>query len=411
MRVIMELRPVSGQLVLPLQYNSLLQGLVYHLLEGTDVAGFLHDQGFTRGARRYKMFTFSRLEGMYTIERSPGGAAGRGTRGDRGSDGSPNGKGEASGTTGASGTAGIPGTAGTSGTTHASGGGIAGGTGGAGLASGTGGAASTGLDGASGTSGASGTGSNAVNITGDTGGGSGPNNGNGPNNGSGLHGPNGSKAIRFAGSVHFTVSSPFAPVVHALASRALQLGTLRLGSQLVEIESVRFEELPSITPPVTLRARTPITVYSTVNRPDGSRFTYFFEPRSGEFERLVAENLVRKWEAFTGRTYEGPGIQIRWWGTARGHVARFRHGIIKGYTGTFEATGDPALIALGLEAGFGSKNAQGFGLCDLVSARAQTPSRGNGRAAEEPVPALRNGEETAPAVEVAVSREVKEGAD
>ncbi|EKP95532.1 CRISPR-associated endoribonuclease Cas6 [Thermaerobacter subterraneus] len=392
MRVIMELRPVSGQLVLPLQYNSLLQGLVYHLLEGTDVAEFLHDQGFTRGARRYKMFTFSRLEGLYTIERSPGGPVGRGSRSGLGAGGSPDGngplgKGEAGGTAGTSDAAGILGS--------------------------------------SGNAGRSGTGSNGVTIPVGTGGtmgphkaggpdhgiGTGPSNGTGLRSGTGSNGSTGNKMIRFAGSVRLTVSSPYAPVVHALASRALQLGTLRLGSQLVEIKSVRFEELPSITPPVTLRARTPITVYSTVNRPDGSRFTYFFEPRSGEFERLVAENVVRKWEAFTGRTYEGPGIQIRWRGAARGHVARFRHGIIKGFTGIFEATGDPALIALGLEAGFGSKNAQGFGLCDVLPPRGWPLPHRDGGPATTIVPGGRpaaNGEAT---VEAAAAGEAEQVVD
>ncbi|PZN08870.1 MAG: CRISPR-associated endoribonuclease Cas6 [Bacillota bacterium] len=318
MRAIFELRPASRQLVLPLQYNSILQGLVYHLLAGTAVAEFLHDQGFTRGARRYKLFTFSRLEGAYAIERAYAAEGG----------------------------------------THTTPGGMAGAV--APAAPNPAASADEPADG-----------STAVDHRGAANG-------------------RGDKIIRFTGSVSFTLSSPYVPVIHAASSRALQLGALRLGGQVVEVEAVRFEELPPITPPLTLRARTPITVYSTVNRPDGSRFTYFFEPRSGEFERLVAENLVRKWEAFTGRPYEGPGVQIRWRGPARGHVTRFRHGVIKGFTGRFIIDGDPALIALGLEAGFGSKNAQGFGLCDPVPAREGGRGAGSSRCreAEEAVPAV-----------------------
>ncbi|ADU51675.1 CRISPR-associated protein Cas6 [Thermaerobacter marianensis DSM 12885] len=318
MRAIFELRPASRQLVLPLQYNSMLQGLVYHLLEGTEVAEFLHDQGFTRGARRYKMFTFSRLEGVYTIERAHAAAGWTTTA-----------------------------RAGTSGAAAA--------------------AAPTQADPADEPAG--GRAAVAAAAAG------------GFDNRRAVNARDG-KIIRFTGSVRFTLSSPYAPVIHAASSRALQLGALRLGTQVVEVEAVRFEELPPVTPPVTLRARTPITVYSTVNRPDGSRFTYFFEPRSGEFERLVAENLVRKWEAFTGRTYEGPGVRIRWRGPARGHVARFRHGVIKGFTGQFVIDGDPVLIALGLEAGFGSKNAQGFGLCDPIPTREGERGTGASRRTE-----------------------------
>ncbi|GAB6876613.1 CRISPR-associated endoribonuclease Cas6 [Thermaerobacter litoralis] len=452
MRVIMELRPAAGQLVLPLQYNGLLQGLVYHLMEGTDVAAFLHDQGFTRGARRYKMFTFSRLEGLYTIERRSFGPATNGIapgRGDGREDGrgapgdlsrAPHNRGPAGDV--APGASGLDGQArGQAGSPSAAtpGGGKAAALPGqslpaAGSLEAAGSAAATqaregGLSERQGDGRHSPGGTpldasiltgNGRSIDGRTG--EGPLAGSPPPGGRSWEGqgrggkapggPDGApaKIIRFAGSVRLTVSSPYAPVVHAVASRALQLGSLRLGSQVVEVESVRFEELPPITPPVTLRARTPITVYSTVNRPDGSRFTYFFEPRSGEFERLVAENLVRKWEAFTGRTYEGPGIQIRWRGAARGHVARFRHGIIKGFTGTFEASGDPALIALGLEAGFGSKNAQGFGLCDLEPQRAARTPQPRMAPPATPSPADPARADAAGS-SVAATREVEWGAD
>ena len=310
MRVVFELRPRAGELVLPLHYHSLLQGLVYNLMAGSEVAEFLHDQGFRRGARRYKLFTFSRLEGSYEIVRW-------------------NGRGESDRA-----------------------------------------AIATGDEPATGPAGAGAPAGSEGSLPGH------------PQ----CPAHRRDRFIRYSGGVRFTLSSPYAPVCHVTATRALQEGEVRLGTQAAEVDAVRFEELPRFSVPVRIRARTPITVYSTLNRPDGSRFTYFFEPRSGEFERLVAENLVRKWEAFTGRPYDGPGMRIRWRGPARGHVVRFRHGIVKGYTGWFEADGDAELIALGLEAGFGSKNAQGFGLCDLVQpaplGRAQEHGRGTAQGAD-----------------------------
>lgn len=275
MRVLLELRPRSGELVVPLHYNSLLQGLVYRLMAGTAIAGFLHDRGFLRGRRSYKMFTFSRVEGRYDLvefgERPAGPGASRG----------------------------------------------------------------------------------------DMAGGQAP--------------PARKRFLRFSGPVRLTVSSPYEPVCHVIANNALKGGEVWLGTQALEVEGVRFQTVSLPRPPLRLRARTPITVYSTVTRQDGSRFTYYFEPRSGEFERLVAENLVRKFEAFWGRPYDGQGVTILWRGRARPHIVRFRRGVIKGFTGVFDVEGDPELIRLGIEAGFGSKNAQGFGLCDLCHPRAAGP--------------------------------------
>ena len=39
---------------------------------------------------------------------------------------------------------------------------------------------------------------------------------------------------------------------------------------------------------------------------------------------------------------------------------------IKGYSGDFQLQGPPALLQLGMAAGFGGKNAQGFGMMQMI---------------------------------------------
>jgi len=65
-RIILTLQPLDGALTLPIQYNSLVQGMIYHNLERA-IADWLHDEGFPSGKRRFKLFTFSRLMGRYRI--------------------------------------------------------------------------------------------------------------------------------------------------------------------------------------------------------------------------------------------------------------------------------------------------------------------------------------------------------
>lgn len=56
-------------LSLPVNYNHILQAVIYQSLDiMPDYAEFIHEGGFTRGQRQYKMFQFSQLKGEYRIE-------------------------------------------------------------------------------------------------------------------------------------------------------------------------------------------------------------------------------------------------------------------------------------------------------------------------------------------------------
>lgn len=54
----------SNLITLPVHYNHMVQSAIYATLDGT-FAEFLHDTGFEGSGRRFKLFTFSRLTGVY----------------------------------------------------------------------------------------------------------------------------------------------------------------------------------------------------------------------------------------------------------------------------------------------------------------------------------------------------------
>lgn len=58
----------SNEIILPIDYNHIVQGMIYHQLD-EDVADFLHEEGFQKEKRVYKLFTFSRLMGSYKLDR------------------------------------------------------------------------------------------------------------------------------------------------------------------------------------------------------------------------------------------------------------------------------------------------------------------------------------------------------
>jgi len=246
MRLTLSLSPENEVLALPIHYNRLVQGLIYSLLE-EEVAGFIHDTGFTRGRRSFRLFTFSRLMGRYAIDRAGGN-------------------------------------------------------------------------------------------------------------------------IAFTGDVRLVISSPYAEFVDSLGQVILNSQRLRLGRDYVRLQSVKADEHTVETDEIVVRTLSPITAYSTVERPDGSSFTYYFEPREGEFGRLLGHNLVRKMEAFTGQTFEADDSfrLVALTRPCKLCIVRYAGGVIKGYTGHFHLAGDRRLLQMGLDAGFGAKNSQGFGLCELA---------------------------------------------
>jgi len=64
--------PINGKkLVLPIQYNHLVQAMIYEVLN-EELATFLHEEGFQNEKRIFKMFTFSRLMGDYFLDKRQG---------------------------------------------------------------------------------------------------------------------------------------------------------------------------------------------------------------------------------------------------------------------------------------------------------------------------------------------------
>jgi len=70
MRVCLVFNAAEG-VTLPIHYNHLVQAMIYKNISD-DLADFLHDGGFLLGKRPFKLFTFSRLNGRFIIDRVKG---------------------------------------------------------------------------------------------------------------------------------------------------------------------------------------------------------------------------------------------------------------------------------------------------------------------------------------------------
>jgi len=244
------LKPEKDFLVLPIQYNHLVQAAVYNSID-SELSAFLHEKGFTDGKRSFKMFAISLLYGEFQINKEAG-------------------------------------------------------------------------------------------------------------------------SIKFKNTMRLTVSSPVDQFCQSLANTLLKRGFIKLGDSLVPVEKVYAQQFKVDKEEVRLRTLSPVVLYSTLLRPDGRKYTCYFQPGEPDFTRLLHSNLQRKYKAFYGTQPLAEEVEVRPLGPQRMHLVNYKGTIIKGYTGRLHLSGPIPLLQLAVDCGLGGKNAQGFGCVEVVNGKKET---------------------------------------
>jgi CRISPR-associated endoribonuclease Cas6 len=60
------------EIILPIQYNHILQGFLYENLSDKDYREFLHHTGYREGRKTFRLFTYSRLLGKFRLNQKLG---------------------------------------------------------------------------------------------------------------------------------------------------------------------------------------------------------------------------------------------------------------------------------------------------------------------------------------------------
>ena len=179
------------------------------------------------------------------------------------------------------------------------------------------------------------------------------------------------QGLRFRGEATWYVASPSEAFLESLALGLLRRGEVHIGPVLFEVTEVEVLAPPAYRRPVRLKALSPITVYSTLERPDGRKKTYYYAPQEPEFGRLVLENLRRKIRAWTGEDMPPDSATLRPVKVSNRNlvVARYKDTVVKGWTGIYELDAPEPYFRMALDAGLGAKNSQGFGFVEVWEPR------------------------------------------
>ncbi|MEM2591409.1 MAG: CRISPR-associated endoribonuclease Cas6, partial [Thermofilaceae archaeon] len=102
-------------------------------------------------------------------------------------------------------------------------------------------------------------------------------------------------------------------------------------------------------------------------RDAGGRFQKrFLSPEEPDFARVLSDNLRRKAQALSGEVPDGE-LRFEWLGEPRSKLMRVNDTDIRGWMMRFRVSGPVELIRLGYDAGFGERNAQGFGMVRVAN--------------------------------------------
>lgn len=164
------------------------------------------------------------------------------------------------------------------------------------------------------------------------------------------------------------ICSPIPFILQELGTGLLRKGKVRIGPARLAVKEMATSMARVDTDQIQVKMLSPMTVYSTLNAQSGRKYTYYYSPFEPQFSKIAGANLVKKHLLIHGdppisENFSLRPVQV----TEKDYaITRYKDTIVKGWMGTYELQGEPALLQIALTAGLGAKNSQGYGCCDLV---------------------------------------------
>ncbi|MBF7082172.1 CRISPR-associated endoribonuclease Cas6 [Desulfallas sp. Bu1-1] len=173
------------------------------------------------------------------------------------------------------------------------------------------------------------------------------------------------KTINFPDGFKLVISSPDHRFLESLAQNLLHSGLLRLGLSIFELQGIETLDYQVDSDHIKVRTISPIVVYSTLLKPEGGKYTCYYQPGEREFANLLAKNLRKKYEAYYNQKAPEGEVSLKPLSRPRLHVTSYKNTVIKGYSCRLIINGPKKLLKIGVDAGLGAKCSQGYGCIEI----------------------------------------------
>ena len=169
------------------------------------------------------------------------------------------------------------------------------------------------------------------------------------------------KEMQIEGRITLEIRSISEEFCKILKQALLEREEFRLFDQTLSVRMIEVGEKHVTAERVSIVTRSPIVVKCS----DEAGKTIYYAPHDAEFLPLLQNNYIRKYAACFGTEPEG-GILLLPQNQPRKVVTRCKGIWVTAYHGKFLLIGKPESLDLLDQTGLGSKNAQGFGMFDLI---------------------------------------------
>ena len=181
------------------------------------------------------------------------------------------------------------------------------------------------------------------------------------------------KRISFSGPVTFQLASYNTQILASLAEHLLKSQTLRLGQHEVRVHGVEILRPPCFQAdqPVRVKALSPITIYSTFQKPGGGKLTHYYSPPEEDWSPMLLQNLARKakaldWNDDAEQALAHASIKPLRVSERDKKIISYKGFSVQAWLGIYELKLPQAYFELAYDVGLGGKNAQGFGMVEVV---------------------------------------------
>lgn len=167
--------------------------------------------------------------------------------------------------------------------------------------------------------------------------------------------------IRTQGAIRWWVASPIEPLIEALRLSLLAEPEVRLGKAPVQVWQIEVVLPPTFSETMTFSTLSPISVSTGECDESGKFQKRFLSPQEPDFTRVLGDNLRRKAQTLSDKVADGE-LRFEWLGEPKSKLMKVKDTSVRGWMMRFRVSGPVELIRLGYDAGFGERNAQGFGM-------------------------------------------------
>jgi CRISPR-associated endoribonuclease Cas6 len=172
--------------------------------------------------------------------------------------------------------------------------------------------------------------------------------------------------IEFNRKIVLTISSPIEKFIQEFAETLARRPEVRIAKNKLYVSRIQVHFRPNFKEEHLIKILSPITVYSTLEKKDKGKKTYYYNPWEQEFADLVKKNILKKYQAFYGRKTEQKfSLKPVRVSKKDEKIIKYKKTTIKGWMGLYQIEGNKDLIAFSYQTGLGAKNSQGFGMWEI----------------------------------------------